>query len=72
MLVIFHFLKNYHKICLVRMNLRISNAKHTPECNPPYEEIFQGYYSDKTHIDCQYKFGEMIKNHYKSMKNNKL
>lgn len=28
--------------------------------NVPYEEIFKRYYSDETHIDCQYKFGEMI------------
>ena len=32
--------------------------------NLPYEEIFKGYYSDKTHIDCQYKFGDMIKDKY--------
>lgn len=32
--------------------------------NVPYESVFEGYYSDKTHFDCQYKFGNMIKNHY--------
>lgn len=29
--------------------------------NLPYEEIFSGYYSDKTHIDCQFKFGQLLK-----------
>lgn len=32
--------------------------------NLPYEKIFEGYYSDKTHIDCQFKYGEMIKDKY--------
>jgi hypothetical protein len=29
--------------------------------NLPFEKFFPGYYSDETHIDCQYKFGQMIK-----------
>ncbi|NJI72280.1 DUF2971 domain-containing protein [Sphingobacterium kitahiroshimense] len=32
--------------------------------NVPYEEIFKGYYSDKTAIDCQIKYGNMIKDGY--------
>lgn len=32
--------------------------------NVPYEDIFKGYYSDKTHIECQYKYGNMIKDNY--------
>lgn len=32
--------------------------------NLPYEKIFEGYYSDKTHIDCQLKYGNMIKDRY--------
>jgi hypothetical protein len=32
--------------------------------NVPYEEIFSGYYSDKTAITCQYKYGNMIKERY--------
>lgn len=32
--------------------------------NLPYEKIFEGYYSNKTHIDCQFKYGNMIKNKY--------
>lgn len=32
--------------------------------NLPYEEIFKGYYSDQTHIDCLYRFGNMIKDKY--------
>lgn len=32
--------------------------------NLPYEEIFKGYYSDKTHIDCQFKYGNLIKDKY--------
>ena len=29
--------------------------------NLPLEKLFPEYYSDKTHIDCQYKFGQMIR-----------
>lgn len=29
--------------------------------NLSYEKILEGYYSNKTHIDCQFKYGEMIK-----------
>lgn len=29
--------------------------------NLPLEELFPGYYSDKTHIDCQLKFGRIVK-----------
>lgn len=32
--------------------------------NVPYELIFEDYYSDKTHIDCMYKFGDMIKDRF--------
>jgi len=32
--------------------------------NFPYEEIFKGYYSDKNHIDCQFKYGNKIKDGY--------
>jgi hypothetical protein len=32
--------------------------------NLPYEKIFEGYYSDKTHIDCQQKYGNMIKDKF--------
>lgn len=32
--------------------------------NLPYEKIFEGYYSDKTHIDCQLKYGNMIKDKF--------
>ena len=32
--------------------------------NFPYEEVFKGYYSDQTHIKCQYKYGNMIKDGY--------
>lgn len=32
--------------------------------NVPYESIFEGYYNDKTHIDCQYKLGERIKDQF--------
>lgn len=34
------------------------------DMNVPYEEIFKGYYSDKTAIDCQIKYGNMIKDSY--------
>lgn len=29
--------------------------------NLPFEKIFPNYYSDETHIECQFKFGQMIK-----------
>jgi len=29
--------------------------------NLPLERFFPGYYSDETHIDCQFKFGQMVK-----------
>ncbi|MFD1255222.1 DUF2971 domain-containing protein [Mucilaginibacter terrae] len=29
--------------------------------NLPFEILFPGYYNKSTHIDCQYKFGQMIK-----------
>lgn len=32
--------------------------------NLPLEKLFPGYYCDKTHIDCQYKFGHMIKERF--------
>ena len=32
--------------------------------NFPYEKIFDGYYSDETHIECQLKYGNMIKDKY--------
>lgn len=32
--------------------------------NLPYENIYRGYYSDKTHINCQLKFGNMIKDKF--------
>lgn len=32
--------------------------------NLPYEQIFKGYFSNKTHIDCQIKYGNMIKGKY--------
>ncbi len=32
--------------------------------NVPYESIFEGYNNDKTHIDCQYKLGERIKDQF--------
>lgn len=32
--------------------------------NLPLEKLFPEYYSDKTHIDCQYKFGKMIKERF--------
>lgn len=32
--------------------------------NLPLEKLFPEYYSDKTHIDCQYKFGQMIKDRF--------
>lgn len=32
--------------------------------NFPYENIYKGYYSEKTHIDCQQKFGNMIKDKF--------
>jgi hypothetical protein len=32
--------------------------------NLPYKEIFEGYYSDKTHIECQQKYGNMIKDKF--------
>jgi hypothetical protein len=32
--------------------------------NLPLEELFPGYYSDKTHIDCQFKFGQMVKDRF--------
>jgi len=32
--------------------------------NLPYEKIFEGYYSDKIHIGCQFKYGNMIKDKY--------
>lgn len=32
--------------------------------NLPYEKIFEGYYSDRTHIECQFKYGDMIKDKY--------
>lgn len=34
------------------------------DINLPYEYIYKGYYSDKTHIDCQYRYGDMIKDKY--------
>lgn len=32
--------------------------------NLPFEKLFPEYYNDKTHIDCQYKFGQMIKERF--------
>lgn len=32
--------------------------------NLPLEKLFPEYYNDKTHIDCQYKFGQMIKERF--------
>ncbi len=32
--------------------------------NLPLEKLFPEYYSDKTHIDCQYRFGQMIKERF--------
>ncbi len=32
--------------------------------NLPFEKIFPEYYNEKTHIDCQYKFGKMIKERF--------
>lgn len=32
--------------------------------NLPYEKIFEGYYSDKTVIDCQLKYGNIIKDKF--------
>lgn len=32
--------------------------------NLPLEELFHGYYSRDTHIDCQYKFGNLLKNKF--------
>ncbi|MES2454006.1 MAG: DUF2971 domain-containing protein [Bacteroidota bacterium] len=32
--------------------------------NLPLEELFPGYYSEKTHIDCQFKFGQMVKDRF--------
>lgn len=32
--------------------------------NLPYEQIFKEYYSDKTHVECQFKYGNMIKDKY--------
>ncbi|WP_162633162.1 DUF2971 domain-containing protein [Echinicola strongylocentroti] len=32
--------------------------------NIPYEEIFNGYYNENTHFDCQYKFGNIIRDSY--------
>ncbi|WP_439879702.1 DUF2971 domain-containing protein [Pontibacter sp. MBLB2868] len=32
--------------------------------NIPLERLFQDEYSDQTHIDCQYRFGQMIKDRF--------
>jgi hypothetical protein len=32
--------------------------------NVPYLELFPEFYSDKTHIECQYRLGQMIKDHF--------
>lgn len=32
--------------------------------NLPFAELFPGYYNDKTHIYCQFKFGQMIKERF--------
>lgn len=32
--------------------------------NLPYHKLFPEYYSDKTHIDCQFKFGQMVKDRF--------
>jgi hypothetical protein len=32
--------------------------------NLPLEKIFPDYYSDKTHIDCQFKVGKMVKDRF--------
>ncbi|NRS87734.1 hypothetical protein HNQ02_000641 [Flavobacterium sp. 7E] len=43
---------------------RESNPWSMGSINLPYEKIFPEYYSDKTHIDCQYKFGQIIKERF--------
>ncbi|GGI51765.1 hypothetical protein GCM10011425_29770 [Mucilaginibacter galii] len=32
--------------------------------NVPYEKLFPAYYSDQTHIDCQFRFGKMVKDRF--------
>jgi hypothetical protein len=32
--------------------------------NLPYDKLFPDYYSNETHIDCQFKFGQMVKDRF--------
>ncbi|HWD87434.1 MAG TPA: DUF2971 domain-containing protein [Mucilaginibacter sp.] len=43
---------------------RESHAWSFGGMNVPLETLFPGYYTDETHIDCQYRFGKMIKDRF--------
>jgi hypothetical protein len=43
---------------------RESHAWSFGSINLPLERFFPGYYSNETHIDCQMKFGQMIKERF--------
>lgn len=77
MSLIYHFTRfeTFMSYILPSQRLRTSSLRHMNDpresldwtfgsTNLPYEEIFQGYYSAKTHIDCQIKYGNMIKDSY--------